>query len=224
MEYSPDGKLICVESDRNGREELYVIPSDGAGELKKITDVDSLKMSYSWSPDSKKIAFTTSDGKLFTVNADGSEQKEIASSKYGEIRFAWSPDGKMFAISKDDATRTSDIYLVPSTGGEEKKITFDPANETNPKFSADGKKVYFVRSDMNMMAAEGGGGFGGRNMESNIYVIYLEKQDKDPEEAAAGANAGRGGRGAGMGMGMGGARRHGRRRAGRGPQAQGAED
>ena len=37
-QYSPDGKWIAFISDRSGREEIYVIASDGAGEPQKITE------------------------------------------------------------------------------------------------------------------------------------------------------------------------------------------
>ena len=50
IEYSPDGKFIAFVSDRTGREEIYTVPAEGPGEPKKITDHDSLKPSYSWSP------------------------------------------------------------------------------------------------------------------------------------------------------------------------------
>ncbi len=198
IEYSPDGKLIAFVSDRTGREEIYTVPADGAGDPKKVTDHDSLKPSFSWSPDSKKIAFATLDGQLLTVNADGGELKEVVASKHGSLGgFAWSPDGKWFVYSKPDATMSSDVYMIPSTGGEEKKLTFEPESERSPKFSADGKKVYFVRSEFN--PESGGGGFGGRGGGSSLFVIYLEKQDKDPTEATPAATTGRGGMG-GMGF------------------------
>src|SRR5206468_2246621 len=75
--------------------------------------------------------------------------------------------------------------------------TFDPESERLPKFSADGKKVYFIRTDFNLVAAEGGGGFGGR-ASSGLFVVYLEKQDKDPTDTPA-TTAVRGGLGMGGG-------------------------
>ena len=117
----------------------------------------------------------TSDRKLFTIGADGKNLKELASSIYGPIGSpAWSPDGKLIAYSKTDVSRSTDIYLIPSTGGEEKKITFDSANEGNPRFSADGTKVYFVRR-------EGEGGGEGRP-SSQLFCVPLEKLTRDPDE------------------------------------------
>ena len=175
-EFSPDGKLIAFLSGQGAREEMYVIAADGVGEAKKITDVDALKQSYTWSPDSKTIAFTTSEGKLCTVAADGTGYKELVASKYGNVsRPAWSPDGKMLAYSRNDVTRSSDVYILSATGGEERKISFESANEMNPRFSADGTKVYFVRMEGDM-------GDANARPSSQIFCVPLEKLTKDPEE------------------------------------------
>jgi tricorn protease len=140
--YSPDGKWLASVSDASGREEIYVVPADGTGEAKKVTDVDALKTSYLWSPDSKQIAFTTSDDTLYTVTAEGKDQKQVASSRYGRIgRPAWSPDGKWLAYSRPDVSRSTDVYLRPAAGGEERKVTFDSSDEMKPQFSADAKKL-----------------------------------------------------------------------------------
>src|SRR5262249_43568073 len=136
LQSSPDGKWVAFVSDQSGREEIHVIAADGAGPCRKVTDLDTLKPALVWSPDSKTIAFTTSDRKLYTIGADGKGLKELASSGYGAIGSpTWSPDGKMLAYSKSDVTRSSDVYLIPVGGGEEKKITFDSADEANPRFS-----------------------------------------------------------------------------------------
>ncbi len=180
VSYSPDGKWLAFVSDRSGNEELYVIAADATGEPRKITDVDALKSSYIWSPDSKSIAFTTSEGKLCVVSAEGKDFKEIVSSKYGNIsRPSWSPDGKWLAYSKPDVTRSTDIYLIPAAGGEEKKVSFDSFNEMNPSFSADAKKLYFVRMEGEMGGSE--------RPVSQLYCVPLERLDKDPEEVEAAA-------------------------------------
>jgi tricorn protease len=174
--YSPDGKMVAYVSDASGREEIHVIAADGAGQARKVTDLDTLKVSFVWSPDSKSIAFVTSDRKLLTINADGKNQKELASSTFGSIASpVWSPDGKLIAYAKTDVSRSTDVYLIPSQGGEEKKITFDSASEGNPKFSADGTKVYFIRRE---------GEFNSDTRPaSQIFCVPLEKLTRDPDEA-----------------------------------------
>ena len=91
------------------------------------------------------------------MGLDGKNLKELASSTYGPIGSpAWSPDGKLIALFQDRRLAVRDIYLIPSYGGEEKKITFDSANEANPRFSADGTKVYFLRREGDEGVAKGG--------------------------------------------------------------------
>src|SRR5262249_24096154 len=76
-------------------------------------------------------------------------------------------------------SRSSDIYLIPAAGGEPKKVTFDSASEREPLFSADAKKLYFVRSDGDLGGAE--------RPSSQLFCMQLEKLDKDPEDAEAAA-------------------------------------
>ncbi|MBO0719342.1 MAG: PD40 domain-containing protein, partial [Blastocatellia bacterium] len=179
--YSPDGKWIAFISDRSGREEIYAISSDGAGEPQKITDLDVLKSNFSWSPNSQEIAFTASDGKLRKYTMGSKQTAQLSSSRYGNIGApVWSPDGKWIAYSKPDETRNVDVYLIPAAGGEERKVTFDSYNELNPHFSPDGRKLYFVRSEG---LGGGGGGGGGELASAQLYSIVLEREERDPNDA-----------------------------------------
>jgi tricorn protease len=176
VQYSPDGRSIAFLSDPSNREEIHILAADGAGPARRATDLDALKSSLVWSPDSKSIAFTTSDRKLYRIGADGKGLKELASSNYGAIGPpTWSPDGKVIAYAKPDVSRSTDIYLIPSEGGEEKKITFDSADESNPRFSADGTKVYFVRREGDFSAEA--------RPASQLFCVPLEKLTRDPDEA-----------------------------------------
>ncbi|HEV2880473.1 MAG TPA: S41 family peptidase [Pyrinomonadaceae bacterium] len=174
VEYSPDGKWIAFVSDRSGREELYVIAADGAGEAQKITDLDELKFAYAWSPDSTQVAYTASDNKLRVVMVASKQAKEISASRYGQIGAPfWSPDGKWLAYAKPDFTRNNDIYIAPSGGGEERKVSFDSFNEVNPRFSPDGKKLYFQRVDQSSFSSL---------TSVQIYSVALEKLERDPDD------------------------------------------
>src|SRR5947207_11976199 len=81
-----------------------------------------------------------------------------------------------------DERPTDDIYSLPAEGGEPKKVTFDSAGDQSPAFSADGNKIYFIRS-------EGGDFSAGERPQSNLMVVLLEKQEKDPDEANANSEA-----------------------------------
>ncbi|MGI8897339.1 MAG: S41 family peptidase [Pyrinomonadaceae bacterium] len=176
VDYAPDGKSLAFVSDRSGREELYVTYTDGTGEARQITDIDTLKFGFNWSPDSKEIAFTTSDGKLRKVDATSKQLTVLDSSNYGNIGTpVWLPDGKWIAYSKSDVTRTSDIYVIASSGAEKAphKLTFDSNSDTNPRFAPDGRKLFFQR-------IEASGGATPNSVQ--IYSVALERLDRDPDD------------------------------------------
>jgi tricorn protease len=179
--YSPDGKQVAYVSDKSGREEIYLTSPDGTGEHQKITDIDALKLTMSWSPDSKAIAFVSSDATLRRYDLDAKKTTTLATSKFGNIGVpAWSPDGQWIAYSRPDHVRTGDVYLVPAAGGEERLVTFDSYADGSPRFSPDGRKLYFVRSD----GFGGGGGGGGFGPSGQIYAMALEREERDPDDPA----------------------------------------
>lgn len=176
-QWSPDGRHIAYVSDQSGREEVWVVPAEG-GTAQKITDLDTLKMELRWSPDSKDILFTTSDSRLFRHTLGG-QTIQLAASKYGNISSpVMSPDGKWVAFTMADEARQTDIWLAPAAGGAApRKVTFDSYPDRLPRFSSDGRKLYFIR-----MESTGLGGFGAMAdlSSSQLWVVHLEKLDKDP--------------------------------------------
>jgi dipeptidyl aminopeptidase/acylaminoacyl peptidase len=66
--WSPDGKWIAFLSDRpgqisgtpEGKKQIYLIASDG-GEARQLTKVETGVNIFTWSPDSKKLAFSADD-------------------------------------------------------------------------------------------------------------------------------------------------------------------
>src|SRR5574341_1371330 len=60
-----------------------------------------------------------------------------------------SPDGALvaYALTEIDlagATRNSDVWLAPVSGGEPRRLTSSPASDSRPRFSPDGRTLAFL--------------------------------------------------------------------------------
>ena len=62
-------------------------------------------------------------------------------------------------------------------------MTFDSYDERTPRFSPDGRKLFFIRSDAI------GGAQGATNPSVQIYSVGLEKLDRDPDDPEERAEA-----------------------------------
>lgn len=101
--WSPDGKTIAFVSNISGRNNIWLVPSEG-GWPTQLTVSDQRQARPAWSPDGKWIAYMS--------DYDGDEQWDIflVSPKSGEVRNvtntreiaeedpAWSPDGRYLLI------------------------------------------------------------------------------------------------------------------------------
>jgi serine/threonine protein kinase len=54
-----------------------------------------------------------------------------------------SPDGKLLAASVQDRSGSDDLWIYDTARGVPTRFTFDPANDRDPVWSPDGKKIYF---------------------------------------------------------------------------------
>ena len=182
--WSPDGKWIAYFSDESGEYALQLSPQDGLGEVRKINLGNSPSFFYSptWSPDSKKIAFTDKRLNLWYVDIDAGKPIHVDTNPYDGANFspAWSPDSRWMAYTRQlDST----LHAVFIYGVEDKtphQITDGLSDTASAAFDKNGKYLYFFAStDVGPTLASSMGAFK-IPVTRSAYVVVLNKDLKSP--------------------------------------------
>ncbi len=130
----------------------------------------------SWSPDGRKIAFTSyihdpsttvTSAEIYVMNADGSGQEQLTDDGIEKRGPAWSPDGTriLFACRMGPANAaglgTFEICVKDAVAnGQTTRLTFNNTNDLTPTWSPDGHEIVFHQTPSNQlwtMHADGSG-------------------------------------------------------------------
>jgi Tol biopolymer transport system component len=150
-EFSPDGERIVFTRFSPGGEapEICVMPTLGGD----VTPVLAGGVHASWSPDGTRLACLMwrppEPQTLVTVDAAGRELKVLlrGDSVYPFMkRFSWSPDGSSLAVARSTGGMASEIWLVPTGGGQARKPWADTPGvfSGDPRFAADGSGIVHI--------------------------------------------------------------------------------
>ena len=162
--WSPDGRWIAFVSDRSGEDEIYITPQDGMGNIEigkeaaskdkeRARDVEEqvtsgykgFKYQPVWSPDSKRIAWSDKDTRLWYVDIKDKKPVEVDKGKYGEItNYAWSPDSNWIAYDKNQESGLSVVYLYSLADKQITAVTSPLVNSVGEAFDPEGKYLYFL--------------------------------------------------------------------------------
>jgi tricorn protease len=144
--FSPDGKWLAFE--RDSRELRILDPAAKEERLvaKGIFDAPPFvdARDYTWSPDSKHIAFLTAGAKAFQnisiVPISGGEARQatfLANTNAGSV--SWSPDGTFLTLTTTQRTEPGDVIrldLIPRTPKFREDQFRDLFREEQPKTPA----------------------------------------------------------------------------------------
>ena len=187
IDFSPDGRTIIYDSERNGVWQIYATTMKNKDEKQfayatelveeRLTQSDQTSFQPKFSPDGKQIAFWENRGTLRVMDAKGKNVKTAMDGKFvysysdGDIDFTWSPDSKWLLSSYIGVGgwNNSDIALVNASGnGEIHNLTESGYNESNAKWVLDGKAMLFC-SDRTGYRSHGSWG-----AEYDAYLMFFD--------------------------------------------------
>jgi Tol biopolymer transport system component len=156
--WSRDGSKIAYASLRIGKAVIYVKQADGMGVEKKVWEPPVNAMPNDWTLDGKTLIVqerpATGKTHLVLVAVDGTGQpstlleSSVANIRAGQL----SPDGRWIAYQSDESGQ-NEIYVAafPKPAGSV------PVSLTGGKFPTwrrDGKELYYLAPDGNLIASE----------------------------------------------------------------------
>lgn len=165
---SPDGSRLALLTSRNRLSMDLAVADATTGQIQRTllrttrnAHLDSLQFIHSagtWDPGGDRIAVAgLRRGRpvLTIVNANsGARERDISLGDLDEaIQPAWSPDGRQIVFSGLQGG-LSDLFLVPSEGGDLRRLTEDAFAERQPAWSPDGRTIVFVTDRFSGQANE----------------------------------------------------------------------
>ena len=154
VDVSPDGRTIAF--DMLG--DIYTMPITG-GTATRIAEGLPYEMQPQFSPDGKRIAFTSDRGggdNIWLMNVDGSDKRQLTKEEFRLLNQpAWSPDGRFIAARKHFTTArslgTGEIWVY-HIGGGDGYVAVKKASESlqkelgEPVYAPDGGSFYYTRN------------------------------------------------------------------------------
>ncbi|HEU4642351.1 MAG TPA: LpqB family beta-propeller domain-containing protein [Gemmatimonadaceae bacterium] len=152
---SAAGRLV-FSSDRDGNAEVYIADAD-LGAARRVTNSSATDEEPALDPGGTTIAFTSNRSgtpRLWVIAAPAPTDTgaiygvpaplQTASAEWVPERSpAWSPDGAHIAFAST-RTGTSQLYVVPATGGAATQLTHESGGAFDPAWSADGSALLYV--------------------------------------------------------------------------------
>jgi serine/threonine protein kinase len=156
--WSPDGRTLAFNSNREGPLDLFQKSTSGSGAEDALLKNQKLKYPTDWSRDGRFICYTeyesiSAPADISILPLDGDKQPiPFLHTEFDEGNGRFSPDGRWIAYASNESGRF-EVYVraVDGPGG---KWQVSISGGDAPCWRKDGLEIYYFSSDNKVMAAD----------------------------------------------------------------------
>lgn len=132
-------------SNNSGNKEIYMSDYDG-NNLRQITHNGSINLSPQWSPDGKKILYTSYKGGwpcMYILDITTGTEIKVSDRPGINIGGRWNPDGKRLILTLS-VNKTPELYTLDLESMRYTRLTNNHGIDVSPAWSPNGKKLVYV--------------------------------------------------------------------------------
>ena len=139
---SPDGRSIVAASSLTDSTGVWLV--DLARRHSTQVAVDG--MAAIWSPDGRRLAFTSRAGLDLHVRQSAADDglEPLVSDPSVKVLNDWSSAAKTIIYTRHDASTLLDLWHVPVAGGAGQPLLRTPSNEAQARLSSDGRWLAYM--------------------------------------------------------------------------------
>lgn len=179
--WSRDGLWIAFTSTRDGEWNLYQKRTDGSGEDELLVKSSGVKLATDWSPDGHFLLFDSDEAKtgrdLWAVRLADRKLFPILVTEFNEHWGRFSPDGKWIAYTSNETGR-SEIFVrafSPDNPSNSAKWHISTGSGGFPRWRADGKELFYLGENQQMMAVSVKAGTAGQFEAGIPRVLFATR-------------------------------------------------
>ena len=152
LSFSWKGDLYTLKLGEEPQKVAVNVATDAGFEAVQNKEINTVT-EFAVSPNNKEIAFVNR-GEVFVTGVDDARTKRVTNTPEQERMISWSDDGKtlLFSGERDGSwnvykvtmARPEEEYFYASTVLDSEPVIASEAEEFQPKYSPDGKKIAFI--------------------------------------------------------------------------------
>jgi Tol biopolymer transport system component len=147
--WSPDGRRVLFKSLQTGRPALFIKRThDQDADDETFVEGDATPTDWRDSTVIVHAADASSGNDVVAIDDASHARATIVKSGFNDTEGRWSPDGKWITYVSDESGRP-DIYANPREGPRA-RVSF--AGGSKPRWSRDGRSIFFLRGSIIMRA------------------------------------------------------------------------